>query len=66
MKRKLNSDGQQIHKTNIKKTNNHLSLQTIEDNTTTYKVGNLDPGWGQAQQCVVEGGLMGFQPSLFW
>jgi hypothetical protein len=47
--------------TNINKMNNHLSLQSIitshfnplnRRKTTTYNVGNADPGLGQAHKCV--------------
>jgi hypothetical protein len=36
--------------TNINKTNNHLSPQTIKhkENTTTYGIWNPGPGLGQA------------------
>ena len=37
--------------TNINKTNNHLSLQTIErKKTMAYGVGNRGPGLGQVQK----------------
>ena len=39
------ADYKQLHKSNINKTNNHLSSQTIEHKkTTTYDVRNPDPG----------------------
>jgi hypothetical protein len=38
--------------TNINKTNNHLSPQTIEHKKKgTYGIGNPDPELGQGQKC---------------
>ena len=40
--------------TNINKTNNHLTPQLVDKKkkTTTYDVGNPDPGLGYAQKCT--------------
>ena len=45
-----------INSTNINKTNNHHHLSSLlnslnTEKTTTYDVGNPDPGLGQAQKC---------------
>jgi hypothetical protein len=48
--------------TNINKTNNHLSPQSIEHKKKTmiYDVGNPGPSLGQAQQCGGVKPLIGF------
>jgi hypothetical protein len=47
----LNSDGQQIHQYQQNEQSPLIQTEPTEHNkTTTYDVGNSDPGLGQAQE----------------
>ena len=58
-----------INSININKSNNHLSPQLNSLNTkqtTTYDVGNPDPGFGQAQKCDGVKPVGGIPAILSW